>query len=83
MTTRRPDLDVMYRQGEWLAEDALVDLVSDAVRYYAVVLRDDGSIRDLAEGLSADDDLDDRIGAALLGCGAAFALAGERYRRLR
>ncbi|HZO36525.1 MAG TPA: hypothetical protein VFB41_06575 [Solirubrobacteraceae bacterium] len=82
MPNRRTDLEVMYRQGEWLAEDALVDLVSDAVRYHAAMLRDDGSIRDHADGLAFDDDLDGRIGAALRGCGDAFALAAERYRSL-
>ena len=82
MADRRSDLDVMYRQGEWLAEDALVDIVSDAVRYHAAMLRDDGSVRDPADGLAVGDDLDRRVGAALRGCGAAFTLAAERYRRL-
>ena len=80
--SRRPDLDVMYRQGEWLAEDALVDLVSDAVRFHAAILRDDGSVREPAEGFASADALDGRIGAALRGCGRAFALAAERYRSL-
>ena len=79
---QRPDLDVMYRQGEWLAEDGLVDLVSDAVRFYAAILRDDGSVREPAEGMASAAELDRRIGAALRGCGDAFALAAERYRRL-
>ena len=79
---QRPDLDVMYRQGEWLAEDGLLDLVSDAVRFYAAILRDDGSVREPAEGMAAAAALDARIGAALLGCGNAFALAAERYRSL-
>ena len=74
----RPDLDLMYSHGRAIAAEHLVCLLSDAVEHSAATLYRDASTRLPDDGWAGQDELEERIAAALLGAAGAFACGARR-----
>src|SRR4051794_28948500 len=68
-----PTSTVMFSHGRTIAADHLVALVSDAVEHSAATMTRDAGTRMPAEWLATQQEIDQRIAAALLGAAEAFA----------
>jgi hypothetical protein len=75
----RPDLRLMFSHGDTVAEDSLIDLFGDAVRFYAATLHHDASYREPDGPFAPAADVNNRIAAAMLGAGEAFTAAARRF----
>jgi hypothetical protein len=73
----RRDLDLLYGHGRAIAEDHLIPLLADAVEHAAALLYRDATTRLPEDGMATRKEVEERIGAALLGAASALACAAR------